>query len=156
LFPDMSGILEKLYSTDDEPNKINPLKNLRGFILNWNMIDLISLFVRFILENSTEFESQFSRSNITRIKCVFELRILGIFFCPRYQSYICFGCISFPMFISSYPESDIHPMFFRTIESNTSYESIGSPFENKSFKSFPCFDILNHLFYICDLLFIIR
>lgn len=118
------------------------------------MIDFISLFIRFILENSTELESQFSTCCISRIKCMFELRILGIFFCPRYQSYICFGCISFSMFINSYPESDIHPIFFRTPETNSSYKSISSPFENKILKYLSSLHSFYTLFYEIQFLFI--
>ena len=139
----MSEILEKLYSTDDEPNKINPLKNLRGFILNWNMIDFISLFVRFFLENSTEFESQFSTCCISRINCMFEIGISRIFSCPSNQCGIYLSSISFPLFILSNPESEIHPIFFGTPEANSSYESIRSFFEDKVFKNLSSF----HSFY---------
>ena len=127
---------------------------MRGFILNWNMIDLTSIFIHRILKNSTKLESQFSTCCISRIKCMFEIGVSRIFSCPSYQCKRCFSCISFSLFILSNPESEIHPMFLRTPETNSSYESIRSFFEDKILKYLWSLHSFYTLFYEIQFLLI--
>lgn len=128
----------------------------RQILSERNMIDFTSLFIYFILEDSIESECDFPRGNITRIECVLEIGVSCILFCPINECHICLCGVSFSMFIFPYPESEIHPMFFGTPESDSAYESVASFFENKVLKNLSLLHRKNTLFYKIQFLFIRR
>jgi hypothetical protein len=119
------------------------------------MIKFISFFITIILFDSSEFESELATGIVSRIKIVFEILILGIGSRPIYDRIIYFCGISLPLFICADPDSDIHRIWLRTIESRTSDKSQGFSIKYKSLKEFSSLHPLNYLenkiylFFVC-------
>ena len=124
--------------------------------LKRNMVELISFFIGFILQYSTEFESEFPTCEISRIERVLEICISRILSSPLDNCSICLSGISLAVFIYSDPDSDIHPMFLDTIESSTSDEFSCRLFENKILECFLIYHISHDFFHKSDLFGIIR
>ena len=118
------------------------------------MIYLMPSICFLFLKNSTKFLCKFARSNIFRIERMFQIIISDIFSCPINQGCIYLSRISLPVFWGSDPESDIHTMFFWTIETNTTDEPICSFFEDKILEYFPISDSLFLHSYELELLLI--
>lgn len=98
--------------------------------LQWNMVYNMSL-VRFLfLEYPTKLESKSSTWFILQIGSVFKIFISEIFTRPIQECTICLTCVSFPLFIFTDPESEIHPMILWSIEPDSTNETVGSFFED--------------------------
>ena len=124
------------------------------YLSDRNMIKYISPLIRIGLPDSSEFESKLVTCYIIWMHIMFEICIWSISLSPSYDRFIYFSSISFTMFITSYPDSDIHCIIFHAVESCTSDESEWFTFEYKilehlsSLHGFHNIDYKIHLFII--------
>lgn len=118
------------------------------------MVNDISIFSICLLGYSSKRKCQLTTLDIFLIAGMFYVLIHKVLSCPCKHSSIDLTPISLSLHILAYPEAKIHTMFFRAIETNTSYQFASCFIEDKIFKEFLSCDCLLYLLYICIFLVI--